>query len=339
MKLATCIYQFFDQYLPRIKGCSDQTVKAYRDAFGLFLPFAADHLVIKIKSLQMEHLSADLILAFLDHLESDRNNSSITRNHRLAAIKSLAKMIRLMYPQHRKLAETILAIPQKRTQKQLIGFLYPDEILKVFQRVELTKQDGFRNYTILHLLDDSGARASETAELNLDYFDPQNKTLAILGKGDRYRQITLEPKTVHLLNLYLAKYRKTPKITYQHRLFINQRGQGFTRHGIYRICKKYLVKALSAKRLKTIHPAHSFRHSCAVRMLSCGKSLSDIKNRLGHDNIESTMIYLHLDLRRKRQVQKAFIEYTQSNLSHDTKIEEFLDWENKKEILEWLDSL
>jgi len=74
-------------------------------------------------------------------------------------------------------------------------------------------------------------------------------------------------------------------------------------------------------------------------MLSCGKSLSDIKNRLGHDNIESTMIYLHLDLRRKRQVQKAFIEYTQSNLFHDKKIEEFLDWENKKEILEWLDTL
>jgi len=138
MKLTTCIYQFFDQYLVRIKGSSDQTVKAYRDAFGLFLPFAADHLGIKIKSLQMEHLCADLILAFLNHLESDRNNRAITRNHRLAAIKSLAKMIRLMYPQHRKLAETILAIPQKRTTKQLIGFLYPDEILKIFQHVELT---------------------------------------------------------------------------------------------------------------------------------------------------------------------------------------------------------
>ena len=104
-------------------------------------------------------------------------------------------------------------------------------------------------------------------------------------------------------------------------------------------CKKYLYRALSHKRLKDINPVHSFRHACAVRMLCCGKSLSDIKNRLGHENIESTMIYLHLDLRRKRQVQKAFIEYTQSNLSHDKKIEEFLDWENKKEILEWLDSL
>ncbi len=339
MKLAICIYQFFDQYLVRIKGSSDQTVKAYRDAFGLFLPFTADHLGIKIESLQIEHLSADLILAFLNHLESDRNNRAITRNHRLAAIKSLAKMIRLMYPQHRKLAETILAIPQKRTQKQLIGFLYPDEILKVFQHVELTQKEGFRNYTILHLLDDSGARATEIASLNLDYFDPQNATLGILGKGDRYRQITLKPKTVQLIKLYIAKYRTAPKLWYQNHLFTNQRRTPLTRHGIYRICKKYLYKTLSPKRLKDINPAHSFRHSCAVRMLSCGKSLSDIKNRLGHENIESTMIYLHLDLRRKRQVQKAFIAYTNSNLSDDPKIDELIDWENRKDILEWLDSL
>jgi len=339
MKLATCIYQFFDQYLVRIKGCSDQTIKAYRDAFGLFLPFAADRLGIKIESLQIEHLSADLILAFLNHLESDRNNRAITRNHRLAAIKSLAKMIRLMYPQNRKLAETILAIPQKRTTKQLIGFLYPDEILKVFQHVELTKKEGFRNYTILHLLEDSGARASEIATLKLDYFDPQNAILGILGKGDRYRQIKLKPKTVQLIKLYIAKYRTTPKRLYQHYLFINQRKAHITRHGIYRICKKYLYSALSHKRLKDINPVHSFRHGCAVRMLSCGKSLSDIKNRLGHDNIESTMIYLHLDLRRKKQVQKAVIEYTKANLSDDPKIDELIDWENRKDILEWLDSL
>jgi site-specific recombinase XerD len=339
MKLSSCIYQFFDQYLVRIKGCSRQTIKGYRDAFSLFLPFAANHLGIKIESLQIEHLSAELILAFLDHLESDRNNMAITRNQRLAAIKSLAKMIRLMDPQNRKLAERILAIPQKRTQKQLIGFLYPDEILKVFQSVALTKKDGFRDYTILHLLDDSGARASEISSLNLDYFDPQNETLAILGKGNRYRQITLKPKTVQLIKLYIAKYRTTPKQLYQHYLFINQRGTHITRHGIYRICKKYLYKALSPRRLKDINPVHSFRHSCAVRMLSCGKSLSDIKNRLGHENIQSTTIYLHLDLRRKKQVQKTFIEYTKANLSDDPKIDELIDWENRKDILEWLDSL
>ncbi len=339
MRLSTCIYKFFDQYLPRIKGSSRETIKAYRDAFTIFLPFAAQHRGIKIDSLTIDHLSSDLILAFLDYLESDRGNAGTTRNQRLAALKSLAKMMRFMYPENRDVAERILSIPQKRTQRKLIGFLYPDEIFKVFHGVDLTKKNGFRDYTILHLLDDSGARASEIATLNLDYFNVEQKTLAILGKGNRFRLIELSPKTTELIKLYIAKYRTKPKPLYQHCLFINQCGKEFTRHGIYRICRKYLFKALSPKRLKNINPVHSLRHSCAVSMLSRGKSLSDIKNRLGHENVQSTMAYLHMDLNHKRAVQKQFIEYTQSNLSHDPKIEELIDWENKKDLLEWLDSL
>ena len=339
MRLETCIYRFFDQYLPHLKGSSDQTIKAYRDVFSLFLPFAAQKLSIKIASLRVEHLSPDMVLAFLNHLESDRSNVVRTRNHRLAAIKSLAKMIRLMYPENREKAQRILDIPQKRAQKQLIGFLYPDEILKVFHCVNLIKKNGFRDYTILHLLEDSGARASEIATLNLDYFDPQNNTLIILGKGNRYRQIELGQRTVQLIKRYSAQYRIKPKPLYQHRLFINQRGEEMTRHGIYRICKKYLQKALDPKRLKNINPVHSFRHSCAVSLLLSGKSLTDIQIRLGHDNIQSTTIYTHMDLTRKKAVQKRLIEYMRSNISEDSKINELIGWENKKDILEWLDSL
>ena len=339
MRLETCIYRFFDQYLPRLKGSSDQTIKAYRDVFSLFLSFAADRRCIQIASLRIEHLSPDMVLAFLDHLESDRKNVVRTRNHRLAAIKSLAKMIRLMYPEKREEAQRILDIPQKRAQKQLIGFLYPDEILKVFHCVNLIKKNGFRDYTILHLLEDSGARASEIATLNLDYFDPQHHTLVILGKGNRYRQIELKPRTVQLIKRYIAGYRAKPKTLYQHRLFINQRGEEITRHGIYRICKKYLKKALDPKRLKNINPVHSLRHSCAVNMYLSGKGLNEIQNRLGHDSIQSTTIYTHMDLTRKRAVQKRFIEYMKSNLSEDPKIDELIDWENKTGILEWLDSL
>jgi len=339
MKLETCIYRFFEQYLPRIKGSSDQTIKAYRDVFSLFLPFAASRLSIKIPSLRVEHVSPEMLLAFLDHLESDRGNVVRTRNQRLAALKSLAKMIRLLYPEKREEAQRILDIPQKRAQRQLIGFLYPDEILQVFHCVNLTKKSGFRDYTILHLLEDSGARASEIASLNLDYFDPQNSTLIILGKGNRYRQLELQSKTVQLISRYIAQYRTKPKPLYQHRIFINQRGEEMTRHGIYHLCNKYLRKALSPKRLKNINPVHSFRHSCAVNMLLSGKSLTDIQNRLGHENIQSTTLYTHMDLTRKKAVQNKLTEYMKSNLSEDPKISNWIDWENKKDILEWLDSL
>jgi site-specific recombinase XerD len=339
MKLSAVVYQFFSNYLPHIKGVSNATIKTYRDAFTLFLPFAANYYRIRINTLKLDHLNVELILAFLHDLEKQRKNSPKTRNHRLAAIKSLAKMIRFIHPDQKQLADNILAIPQKRMQKKLIGFLYPDEIDKTLNAVDLKKSQGLRDYCMLQLLYDSGVRASELATLNLDYFDPQRKLLAILGKGNRYRQIQLTSKTCRLLKIYISQYRIHPKPLYQQRLFINQRKEEFTRYGIYRICKKYLSMALSAKRLKQINPVHSLRHSCAVRMLASGHSIDEIQNHLGHDKIESTTVYLKLDLARKKHIQQQFIKHTQSHLPHDPKVDKLIDWKNKKDIVQWLDSL
>ena len=339
MRLTSCIYQFFEQYLPHIKGCSPNTVKSYRDTLALFLPFAAGYHSIKIDSLTPEHLSTDLILDFLNWIESDRQNTARTRNQRLAVLKSLAKMIRFMYPEKQKLAESILAIPQKRCQRKLIGFLYPQEIFNLLNSVNIIKKDGIRDYTILHLLYDSGARATEIATLRLDYFDFSNKTLAILGKGNRYRQIELLPKTVALIDQYIKKYRRSPNTFSKELLFINQRGAAITRHGINRLCKKYLNRTLSAKRLKLINPAHSFRHACAVRMIAEGKPVSEIKNRLGHENVQSTMVYLQMDLNQKRQQQEKFIRFTRQHMMADPKIDELVQWKNKQNVLEWMDSL
>jgi len=75
-------------------------------------------------------------------------------------------------------------------------------------------------------------------------------------------------------------------------------------------------------------------------MLMNGSPISDIKNHLGHEDINSTMIYLKLDLSRRREVQKRFIKYTETILKNDPKIDELIDWDNSKdEILKWLDSL
>ena len=339
MKLSPLVHQFFDQYLTSIRGVSYQTIKAYRDAFRIFLPFAASFYNIKVKSLRVEHIKTELLVSFLENLQSDRKNGAKTRNHRLAALKSFAKMIRFMHPDQQDVVNAILNIPQKREQKGLIGFLYQDEILRVFQAVDFKRKEGFRDYTLLHLLYDSGARASEIAELNIDYFNPNRKTLSILGKGNRFRLINLEPKTCDLLQLYIRQYRISPKPMFENRLFINQKGESFTRHGIYRICRKYLEKALPSKRLKYINPVHSFRHSRAVDMLHNGDPITDIKNHLGHDNIQSTSIYLHLDLDRRRHIQRQFMRHMQSALVDDSKIDELLHYENEGDLMAWLDSL
>ena len=339
MRLSTCLHQYFYEYMPRIKGLSEHSIKAYRQTFSLFMHFLADYHSIKIKSLRIEHLTVDAILAFLYYLEKDRKNSVQTRNHRLAVIKSLAKMIRFMHPDKKPIAEALLTIPQKRAQKKVMGFLYPEEIMKVFSAVNLKKREGMRDFTILHLLYDSGARASEIATLELDYFDPGNETIVVLGKGNWYRLINLCPRTASLISDYVINHRVDPIHLFAHRLFINQRKRGITRHGINKICRKYLTKALPAKRLKRLSPVHCFRHSCAVSMVTSGDPISDIKNRLGHQSVESTMIYLQLDLSKKREIQNKLIEYMQSKINHDKKIDELIDWKNNAEILAWLDSL
>ena len=126
MKLSPCVNKFFNQYLQDIKGISPNTIRSYRDTFKLFLPFAARFYGINIRSLRLEHISTELIITFLQDLEQERKNCPKTRNTRLNTLKSFAKMIRLMYPDERDLADRIINMPQKRFQKTLIGFLYQD---------------------------------------------------------------------------------------------------------------------------------------------------------------------------------------------------------------------
>ncbi len=339
MRLSTAIHQFFERYLPQIKGVSPHTIKAYRDTFKQFLAFAAKYHGIKVASLSLDHLSPELILDFLDYLESERKNTAKTRNHRLAAIKSLAKMIRFTHPQWSPSMDKVVVIPQKRTQRQLIGFLYPEEIHQVLNTVNINTALGFRDYTILHLLFESGARASEMARLNLDYFNHEQGTLAILGKGNRFRQIDLSSTTVKMIKAYTINHRRRPKPAYAKRLFISQHGKALTRHGIYRLCRKYLRVALSEKRLEVLNPVHSFRHSCAINMLAAGCSVTDIKNHLGHEDVQSSMVYLQMDLPRRRKIQERFTEYTQAVLSRNAEIEALIEKEEEDDIMTWLDSL
>jgi hypothetical protein len=162
MSLTSCIIKFFDQYLLQIKGCSPNTIKSYRDTFSLFLPFAARYHRIKTGALEFEHLTTDLILSFLNQLESDRSNTAKTRNQRLAVLKSFAKMIRFISPEQQRLTDAILAIPQKRNQRKLIGFLYPQEINKIFNAVKLEKRTGSGTipFYIFYMIPEPGQQKS-----------------------------------------------------------------------------------------------------------------------------------------------------------------------------------
>jgi hypothetical protein len=126
--VAGTLQGFFTERLGRQKQASPRTIATYRDAFRLLLRWMNDHHGITPSDLRIEDLDSEMILAFLDHLEAERNNSARSRNARLAAIRSFFRYAALRHPEHAALIQRVLAIPQKRFDKTTICYLTQPEI-------------------------------------------------------------------------------------------------------------------------------------------------------------------------------------------------------------------
>jgi site-specific recombinase XerD len=126
--LAPTMQGFFTERMLTQRRASPNTVASYRDTFRLLLGFAQRHTGKTPAKLQLEDLDAVLIGAFLEHLEVERHNSVRTRNTRLAAVHSLFAYAALRHPEQAELIQRVLAIPAKRTDRQIVSFLTHDEV-------------------------------------------------------------------------------------------------------------------------------------------------------------------------------------------------------------------
>ena len=304
---------FFTSYLQGQRGLSKNTISSYRDTFRLLLNF----LSVKnggdfLKEFTVFDLDVKTILSFLNYLEDKekgRGNSPCSRNLRLAAIHCFFRYLDLQSEVYAPQAKKILSIPVKRSSSSTIGYLEKEELELLFNQINSSTKDGFRDLALILLMYNTGARADEVAHTKLSSLSLEgNLQVRILGKGDKERICPLWPSTARLLKTYIGKYRRTPKKGFEDYLFINQRGQSLTRFGVWDIVKKYLQSAAKKdKRLEEKHlSTHSLRHTTAVHLLESGVELNLIKAWLGHASISTTSRYLDVDLKKKREVLTKF---------------------------------
>jgi site-specific recombinase XerD len=126
--LAPHLSGFLREHLPKERRASQHTCEAYAHSFQLLLGFAANRLKIKPSKIEIERLDAPMILALLEHLEKKRGNSARTRNGRLAAINSFFRFLEYRVPSCLDQARRIHAIPMKKTDQALVGYLVRDEL-------------------------------------------------------------------------------------------------------------------------------------------------------------------------------------------------------------------
>lgn len=167
--VAPLLQAFFADHLIRQRRASPQTVASYRDTFRLLLQHLSQTTGRKPSDLTLEDMQAKAILQFLDSLEKDRGNSIQTRNARLAAIRSFFRLVTLRDPHHIDLAAQVLAIPVKRADRRLIGYLTRAEIEAILATPDQQTWSGRRDYALLLTLYNTGARISETLALRQDH--------------------------------------------------------------------------------------------------------------------------------------------------------------------------
>ena len=181
-------------------------------------------------------------------------------------------------------------IKSPRLEKKLPNYLTSDEIDKLFD-LRLTKPIDYRNKALLEVIYATGARISEVISLELNQIDFEECVIKVMGKGKKERIIPLGNTALNSLYIYISNYRaflvKNDTCNY---VFLNKNGTKISRQGVFKILKEL---ANNAGIKKEISP-HTLRHSFATNLLNNGADLRVIQELLGHENLETTEIYSHL---------------------------------------------
>ena len=303
--IAPLINDFLRDYLPVERGFSPHTCESYAYAFRLLFTFAAGRLGVRPSALHLEHLDAPLVVAFLTHYEVDRGGSPASRNVRLAAVKAFMRYVEFRHPAALEQARQIHAIPSKRHDHPLVRHLTMDENA-ILDAPDLTTRSGVRDRAMLHLCFAAALRVSELVTAQLaDLSLRGTASLRVHGKGRRERCLPLWQQTVADLRVWLVVRGENPA----REVFLNATDRPMSRAGFEYILDKHVLTAATACPSlagRSISP-HQLRHSCAVTMLQATGDIRKVALWLGHADVRTTEVYLHVDPTAKLEAVEAVL--------------------------------
>jgi integrase/recombinase XerD len=330
--LTKYVQSFFQSYLPSERGLSAHTIHSYRDTMKLFLNFLAKKKRAKIGGLSLGDFKSEHVLSFLNTIEKQRGNSIRTRNQRLAVLKTFFSYLITQDVSRANQYEKISHITMKKQPYKPVEYLSDEEMQALLNSVDRKSRQGIRDYTILLLLYNSGARVQEICDLRLCDIRLEKPFLVTLtGKGQKSRQVPLWNGTIEAISDYLKIFpRRDPNAA----LFVGKRGEPLSRFGVrYIIQSQVDVAKQKCKSMKgkTIGP-HTLRHTTAMHLLQSGVDLAVIKAWLGHVDLNTTHGYVEIDMKMKQNA----LARTNPKL-HKNSIGSMLKQE--KDVLKWLESL
>jgi site-specific recombinase XerD len=267
------------------KNRSSATIRAYQTDILQFIAFLhANNVSI--------HTPADVqrldVMEYLSNC-AKRELTGIARARKLSAIREYFRFLEGV-GLIAKSPTTGIETPKR--EKNTRQFLRADEYTKMLSLAGANPRD----YAVLQVFLQTGIRVSELASLRIEDIDFIKPAITVRGKGKQEREIVLEKKGVHALKSYLAIRPES----FSARVFLNYQGEPISERGIRKLVVKYRVEAGITKKAS----CHTLRHTFATYKAEKGVSAYQLQQWLGHANLNTTQIYVHLGKQNARKVMQ-----------------------------------
>ena len=281
-------------YLTVERGASPHTLDAYRRDLRRFIGFMTERGREDIGTVTPED-----VLAFIAYLRGlDLSANSVNRS--LAAIRGF---YRFLSKERKTLASPVDRLATGKTWMLLPNVLSIQDIDRLLAQPGMNSPAAMRDSAILEMLYATGLRVTELIELTVHGIDWQAGFVVVMGKGRKERVTPMSRTAYDLLRRYVEEARGALlKGRMSNSLFVNKSGGKFTRQGLWKLVKKY---ARAAGMEEKVHP-HTFRHTYATHLLEGGADLRAVQVMLGHADIATTQIYMHITRDRLKSVHKRF---------------------------------
>jgi integrase/recombinase XerD len=302
-------------YLELERGLSRNTLEAYRSDIQQFGEFLAR------RGLDPLTITPVQLASFVSELADGRGGrpavAPATLQRKVACLRSFYRHLRReRLIEHDPAAE----LRGPRSRARLPHVLSRDEVTRLLAQPKGTSPAALRDRALLETMYACGLRASEAVGLELSSIDLDAGVLRAHGKGSKERIVPIGSKAIESLRAYCDKGRpKLVGIREEARVFVNLRGSGLSRQGLYKIVQRHAASAGLAHRMSP----HTLRHSFATHLLAGGCDLRSLQEMLGHADIATTQMYTHLTADRLRDVYfdahpRAQIRRSADHSEHET---------------------
>ncbi len=268
-------------YLRIEKGASKNTLEAYKRDLNELADF------LKEKDVSLNEIDIDMLSNYVKLLSKRLSRRSLARN-----ISAIRTFFRFLVSEGILMENPARLLEVPKISKTLPGILNEHEIELLLNQPPISTPIGLRDKAMIELLYATGVRVSELVHLRINDMDFNNGYIKVMGKGSKERFIPVGEKALNIIKEYIKEARqKFDKKKGSPYLFLNNRGEPFTRQGFWKMLKSYAKKAGIKKRITP----HIIRHSFATHLLKNGADLRSVQMMLGHSDISTTQIYTHID--------------------------------------------